>query len=202
MHARTQSDHRRSGFTLVELVAAISMLTTILVMTGTIFHLLLRSDKAAAQSFITERSISRLAVQFRDDIHHALTANLVEDPAQSKPVLELSNPPQMKLHYVVTQKGIARLTIDGDAVSAREDYQLPDCRIRFQVDDQDNPRLRSLIVERPGVVMTTKPQSPQPFRTLAIEASLDRFHSFAVDRSIEKPADAIDVQRPAKEGVR
>ena len=62
---------KRSGVSLIELLASIAMLTTLLVLTGTTFHLLFRADKSVSQSFVTERSISRLAVQFRDDVHQS-----------------------------------------------------------------------------------------------------------------------------------
>ena len=56
--------HRR-GVSLIEMVVVISMMTVVIGLVGMTFHLLLRSEKLVSQSFVTERTISRLAVQFR-----------------------------------------------------------------------------------------------------------------------------------------
>ena len=75
----------------------------------------------------------------------------------------------------MTKEGLARLTVEGDTITAREDYHLPDCRIRFEDGTDTDSQLRTLIIERPGAVLTKNAQASHPTRSLPIQAYLNRF---------------------------
>lgn len=186
-----RGSRKRTGASLIELLACIAILTSILVLAGTSYHLLLRADKTVSQSFVTERTISQLAIQFRDDVHRSASGVINVDSATEKAELQLGDADQIRVKYLITGNGLVRLVIDGDAITAREDYRLPDCRIRFSAGDETDSPLRMLIIERPGAVLTKSVQAVNPRHALTIQASLDRFASpRAVGASTVAPDEA------------
>ena len=119
----------RRGYTLVEMVVVISMLTMIISLAGMTFHLLLRTDKAVLQASVTERTISRLAILFREDVHRAETGVIDTQEEQTPQRLSLEVPGRDPVRYVVTEAGIVRLTLEHGAVIARDDFVLPECEV-------------------------------------------------------------------------
>jgi prepilin-type N-terminal cleavage/methylation domain-containing protein len=165
---------RRSGFTLIEMMVVISILTVMMSLVGMTFHLLLRTEKLVSQSFVTERAISRLAVQFRDDVHQAETGLLTSDANPGKYELALGDSRGIRVRYAATEKGLVRLSVDRDQVVSREDYRLPECQISISTGQGDEASLRTLIIERPGATIVQYEQRPRPLRSLRIEAHLHR----------------------------
>ena len=164
----------RRGFTLIELVVVMSMMMVILSLAGMTFHLLLRTEKVVSQSFVTERAISRLSVQFRDDVHRSERGELTGDIGNEKRELTLGDASGIRIRYAVTADGIARLLVDRDAVVARDDFRLPECHVSIAAEDIANLSLRTLVIERPGAMIVQKQQAPPPLRPLRIEAHLNR----------------------------
>ncbi|MEI8017920.1 MAG: prepilin-type N-terminal cleavage/methylation domain-containing protein, partial [Schlesneria sp.] len=119
--------YSRRGVSLIEMVVVISMLTVVIGLVGMTFHLLLRSEKLVTQSFVTERTISRLAIQFRDDVHQSETGVLTGGTENDKPTLTLGNTSGSQIRYLVTADGLVRLLETHDRVTARDDFRLPDC---------------------------------------------------------------------------
>ena len=193
--------HLRSGFSLIEVVTVISILTVMLTLTGITFHLLLKTDKVVAQSFITERGISRLSVQFRDDVHQAENGIVKNDPNTGTSDLVLENANGTRIHYSATPSGLSRLLVERDQVVSREDFRLPECQVSMSTGEGPQQSLRILRIERPGAVIVNKSNSiPVPRRSLRIEANLNRFSTTqtpSAPAGIESPstADTTETQQ-------
>ena len=175
MHGRVPiGRHNRRGVSLIEMVVVISMMTVVIGLVGMTFHLLLRSERAVSQSFLTERTISRLAIQFRDDVHQSNTGVLTGGSESKNPVLTLENPSGIQIRYVVTGDGVVRLVVTGDRVTARDDFRLPDCRSFISAGPDEESSLRRLVIERPGAVLVKKQLEAVPLRAMNIDAYLER----------------------------
>ena len=164
--------HRRRGVSLIEMVVVISMMTVVIALVGMTFHLLIRSEKMVSQSFLTERTISQLAVQFRDDVHRSETGVITGGSERDQPELVLGNANGIKIRYAVTADGLVRLIVTDCQVTARNDFRLPDCRVSFSSGPDDESSLRRLVIERPGAVLVKKHQESVPFRAMKIDAHL------------------------------
>ena len=115
---RAQSGtHKRRGVSLIEMLVVISMMTIVIGLVGMTFHLLLRSERLVAQSFVTERTISRLAIQFRDDVHQSEIGALSSGSESDKPVLTLANSSGTQIRYQVIADGLARVLVSNDQVT-------------------------------------------------------------------------------------
>ena len=174
---------KRTGFSLIELVAVISMMATVLALTATTFHLLLRSEKSVSQSFVTERAVSRLAVLFRDDVHQSESGVVTAKTDSTRCELALGDANGVRVRYVETKEGLARLIFDGDTMVARDDFRLTDCHVRITAGDDPGSFVRSLVIERPGAAIIKSAKAVAPLRKLEIQAYLNRL----VPRSSDEP---------------
>lgn len=165
---------RRSGVSLIEVLVVITILTLMITLTGTTFHLLLRTEKLVSQSFVTERSISQLAVQFRNDVHLFESGAVVSDTEAGASELVLGDANGAKIRYAASRAGLIRVQIDGERVVAREDYRLPECRVTLLSGPEADGSLLILVIERPGAMIVQKEHQPRPLRALRIEARLNR----------------------------
>ena len=172
---RAQSGtHKRRGVSLIEMLVVISMMTIVIGLVGMTFHLLLRSERLVAQSFVTERTISRLAIQFRDDVHQSETGVLTGGSENDKPALTLGNTSGNQIRYVVIAEGLVRLLETHDRVTARDDFRLPECHISIFAGSDGESSLRRLVIERPGAALVKKHQEAVPLRAMQIDAYLTR----------------------------
>ncbi len=170
----------RRGVSLIELLIVISIMGTVFILSGVTFHLLLRSEKVVAQSFVTERSISRLAVQFREDVHRSKSGTVVASTTGTAFEMILADANRFCARYVITKDGLARLLVEQDLVTAREDFRLPDCRVEFGSGTEADPFVKTLVIARPSAAPSRNSEVPRPFRPLEIQAHLNRF-SRAID---------------------
>ncbi len=150
------------------------MLSVVLSLTGMTFYLLMRSERLVTQSFVTERTISRLAVLFRDDVHQSETGTVIE-PTEALPnELALETASGIRVRYRVTKQGVARLLLEQDEIVSRDDFRLPECNVQIAAEDQSALGLRILEIKRPTTTVTKNSHAPRPLRTLAIQAYLNR----------------------------
>ena len=163
---------RLRGFSLIELIVVMSMMMIILSLTGMSFHLLTRTERAVAQSFVTERAISRLAVQFRDDVHRSNEGTISSNVENAIGELNLRDSRGIQVRYLAASEIITRFLIKNDKIVSRDDFRLPECRVSIAAGDQAESKLRRLVIERPGAVLIQKQQVNPPLRQLNIEAYL------------------------------
>jgi|GEM_PF-3966972 len=192
-----QRRQRRTGASLIELVTAIAMITVILSLTGMTLHRLLRVEQVTSQSFVTERSISRLAIQFREDVHRSQSGTLSPSTDHQSTELSLINNIGERIRYVVSARGVTRLVQEGNKTISREDYTLPECRISLSEGSESMSAMRSVIIERPSAIATSSPSAPKPLRALKIHAVLNQQSS---ELGVSSEPDHADANRPEVEG--
>ncbi len=166
--------HTRRGVSLIEMVVVISMLTVVIGLVGMTFHLLMRSEKLVSQSFVTERTISRLAIQFRDDVHQSETGVLSNGSESDEPALTLATGSGIQIRYLINSDRLARLVVTHDQITARDDFRLPDCQISVSSGEDRESSLRRLEIKRPGAVLVKNHQEAAPLKALKIDAHLKR----------------------------
>jgi prepilin-type N-terminal cleavage/methylation domain-containing protein len=169
---RSDPSPARRGVSLIEMVVVISMLTVMISLAGMTFHLLLQSEKQVTQSFVTERVVSQLAVQFRDDAHQSTSAAVTTDPDSATSKMEFGRSSGTWCRYLSTAEGVTRLLLKDESVVSREDYRLPDCLISFAAGEGTGTSIRTLLIDRPGIRLVKKERMPSPRRLLRIDAHL------------------------------
>ena len=173
----------RSGVSLIEVMVVITFLTLLMSLTGMTFHLLFRSEKLVTQSFVTERAISQLSIQFRNDVHLSESGVVTSDSAAETAELLLSLPDGLTIHYLAKRAALIRLQKEGERIVTREDYRLTDCRPVLLAGPDSDVSLRTLLIARPGATIVQKEHQPLPLRSLRIEARLNRLSGNRSTRS-------------------
>ena len=179
-----QTPQAQKGFTLIELMVVIAIISVIFSLVGAVFQRLFLSEQSAMRAALVEQTVSRLADQFRRDIHAATFAEIDTQREGATGSLGLfeANRDQPAIVYVVLTDEVIREQRAADAtVSHREVFRLPECRISFatQVTEAEVSFIR-LAIARQHSTITPQPQATRPYRTLAVEAALGR------DRVIRK----------------
>ena len=187
----------RRGVSLIELMVVISIVTVLFGMVGVVFHRLFLAEQVAMRAALTERTVSRLAVQFRGDVH-ASTVAMPEVQDGTTRTFKLLH---SQLMWVMEFPAIVYTARDGEVLREqfgadgkllnREVYRLPECRVSFPNQTENlHAVLISLAIERQGSTVTPQPQAVRPYRTLVIEAFLSRDDYLALGLSIH-PAEPV-----------
>lgn len=192
----------RRGVSLIELMVVIAIITALFSMVGVVFHRLFLSEQVAMRAALTERTVSRLADQFRRDVHAATAAQPeVDDGITRTFKLMQSETEWVKdfptIVYSAREGEVIREQFGADEKPlSREVYRLPECRVSFpnQTEDVDGVMI-SLAIERQGSTITPQPQATRPWRSLVIEAFLSRDHLLALGLAIST---AEDVKEESK----
>ncbi|MCC7084821.1 MAG: prepilin-type N-terminal cleavage/methylation domain-containing protein [Pirellulales bacterium] len=134
----------RRAYTLIEMVIVITLVTLVLATVAALLGSVMRSNRAALSHRDWIRSVQRLAMQFRDDVHAARSAR----PADGK--LSLSLPNGETVVYAATDESIQRTVESDDIVAQRDSFDLPSAAIaRFEVVPSGDGHLASLLVTYP-----------------------------------------------------
>lgn len=187
----------RRGASLIELMVVVSIITILFSMVGVVFHRLFLSEQLAMRAALTERTVSRLADQFRRDVHSATTATFIENEAglasslvlmSSRDTVAGASTPANVVYSIHKGDVLRELIADGKATS-REFYRLPECQMRLATStDEAKVEMVSLAIERQGSTVTPQPQAARPRRSLAIEAALGRDDKFETASATKSPA--------------
>ena len=201
---RPDRSSRRRGFSLIELMVVIAIVSVIFSLVGAVFQRLFLSEQSALRAALIERTVSRLSEQFRRDVHVAtdatrdgslqaetttLSLSRLSDTS-GKNALEASAIPPGSVVYVLRPNEVIREQRAADAkVTQREVYRLPDCRVSFpEPTEADGVPFVSLAIERQYSTITPQPQSARPYRTLVVEAALARDITLATSLTAKQPA--------------
>ena len=116
-----------AGFSLIEMVLAISAVAIVLGLCAGLLHVLLRLDRTGRDHLVETATVGRLARQFRLDVHaaHAAKAGGGDDPAAK---LELVLTDDRTVVYEARPHALTRVENQGAIVQRRETYSLPFCR--------------------------------------------------------------------------
>lgn len=172
----------RQGASLIELLVVIAMISTVLLVTGPLFHRMFLADQVSARAALMEITTSRLAIQFRHDVHAARTATRIVDAATGQQSLELRSESSPPIVYLSETSRVRRNVMGSEGPTSRETYRLPNCRIEFlapevtAADDKNDvakPQLVTVVVERPHTPLSGS-SLPARSRALTLEAELGR----------------------------
>jgi prepilin-type N-terminal cleavage/methylation domain-containing protein len=179
----------RRGFTLVELIVAMSIFAVILPLSGWMIYVLLRAQTASAVSLVDAMALSRFARSFRSDVHGSQTAKIETNPlgAHERVVLELG--PLRTVTYAAHNAGvIVRTAKSGEKVERREEFWLAGTQTRFER-EADAATLSAVHSPRTFTI-SGSPATTATIPIIRIEAVIGR------DRRLERPATATSVEPP------
>ncbi len=116
----------RNGWTLIEVVAALTVATAMFGLVFTLIHGFFRLERRSREDLQSRSSLARLAGQFRDDVHAAQTLSALPGPGSAAPASwDLRLDGDRKVEYRVAEEGLDRVERVGDRVQRRELYRLP-----------------------------------------------------------------------------
>ena len=155
----------RSGYSLGELVACMSVATVLLALAMGAVHRTMRLESAFQDSADLHRVSLRLSRQFRHDVHRAESAELsaIDEEVAT---LELSIPGESKFVYTIDGARVLRTQNNGD----QDSFQVFDFPAGFQprfVEAESN--LLELEVSNPAVRIDARPKT-----VLHVRAALGR----------------------------
>jgi prepilin-type N-terminal cleavage/methylation domain-containing protein len=179
----------RRGFTLVELIVAMSIFAVILPLSGWMVYVLLRAQTASADSLVDAMALSRFARSFRSDVHVALSAKIETNPlgAHDRVVLKLDS--LRTVMYAVHNAGsIERIAKSGERVERREEFWLAGTQTRFEM-EADAATLSAVHSPR-AVTSHGGPATTATIPIIRIECVIAR------DRLLERPWTASRVEPP------
>lgn len=146
---RSANGMNRAGFTLIEMVAVMGVTAFILVSTAVTISSLQRLNRKLRDDIPANARVSRLALQFRTDVHSAREMTL-EKNALGRSVLRLTVEPDRVMEYRTEQGQISRVARGGPQPEHQETFQLPHgSQVELSM-EEDSKSLVSLTIRRPA----------------------------------------------------
>jgi prepilin-type N-terminal cleavage/methylation domain-containing protein len=146
----------RRGYSLIELVVVMTIATVIVGLAAAMLHLLLQTERNGRQQMHCSAALSRLADQFRSDVHAAARqlpatpfaaqgrATGDADPAGWTFELEAGR----NVQYRAQAGQIERVETLGGQIERRESYALPpDATVAIATPEDAKPPVATLIVK-------------------------------------------------------
>jgi prepilin-type N-terminal cleavage/methylation domain-containing protein len=170
--------HRRSpprpGYTLIEMLAVISLLSAVFLMVAQLLFGLMQAEQASTRDAVFDRRLADLALQWRSDLY-AAAAVTMDDGGQR---LDCIAPGGQSVRYVVAEDAIVR-TAEGPPAH-RELYRLPGTQPAFRRGG-DEARTLELVIDRSLPQLTYTPTADVRAGQLVLRATL-RPPAAATDR--------------------
>ena len=168
----------RRGFSLLEMLVAVTVGSVLMGIGVAILTLLLRLDRTGREHAHRAVVLGRLAEQFRDDVHAALRPMPAGTDHRAPWRLDLG--PDRTVSYRITPESVERdETAPGKPVR-HESYPLPEgCAARVSLSADRTAQVASLIVAPAG---TPSPTSHQ----LRVDAVLGRDRRFVKSKTGEQ----------------
>ena len=136
---------KRAGWTLVELMVVIALMTLLLSTSAILLTSLFRSQQSLANGLENQSIRARLGVQLRSDAHGATSAKC-DSPQSCDFVL----PSGEIVHYEMIEAALHRELRKADAVTQRETYPLAHGQATFSLDEsRELPLVRLSIQDEP-----------------------------------------------------
>ena len=164
----------RQGKTIIELLVVITVLGAMITPMGRLLHTMMRSEREGAHALAAGASGSRLAREFRSDVHAAREMDLLasEDGPGD---LKLIHSDERVVTYVPGDGRIRRIVTRGDKTLSRDSFRLSPGTSHFEI--LSEPRRVMLIHERHPAA--AHPQESAGTNVLRVEAVPGRDYRFA-----------------------
>jgi hypothetical protein len=160
----------RRGITIIETIVLMTALAAILGLCVLMLQLLMKLDGESRTRLERANSFTRLAEQFRADVHAASTARLVDKPDAKNGVLRIERAPDRSVEYSVKGEGtIVRIESKHGKTERHERYELPGCGLtRLAIEKDDSREFAALRVNLRSFQAPTDP--PRVAQVLALVA--------------------------------
>jgi prepilin-type N-terminal cleavage/methylation domain-containing protein len=158
---------RRSGFTLIEMLAVIATTGALMAVAVGILHLLLRTERVARDERRRQTAIARLADQFRRDVHAATQFAPLEgsEGEAHGGGWQFDLGENRTVRYVAQPGELVRRQREGDDLVHRESYVLPDdAAVAIEPAGESAPGIVRLCV----VPEATHPRPAIPYATCVV----------------------------------
>ncbi len=162
---RTSGAGRRRGISIIEVMVMMTAVAVMLGMCVIILQLAMKLETDGRGRFERATTLSRLARQFRADVHEARKAEILSPDPKQAPVLRIEAGSGRSVDYQVKREGeVARAeTANGNFVS-RESFQIPQTgAVRMELREIDGRRFAVLVVDT-----LTRKNRTDPVRSLEI----------------------------------
>lgn len=137
--------HRR-GFSLVELLATITVLTILLGLCAGLIRVLLKLDQSSRDALAVAADSNRLARDFRDDAHSATSS---PPPKPSSDRLTWTTADDSEVVYTVRPRDLLREVSRAGKVQHRELYRRPArSSVQFEANLEGTVSLISIVIHR------------------------------------------------------
>lgn len=164
---------KRDAFTLIEMLIAVSVMMTMMGIAFGLLSALLRAERSGIAHVVRLTTVSRLARQFRSDIHAATDLQLpTADP--TKPLLQITAGDQRQIQYEIQPQGLLR-TETGSArpIPSRDLMRLKGTRFHVE-ESATSPRIVTLIIETPEASPADPRRPSGNSREVRVEAVVGR----------------------------
>jgi prepilin-type N-terminal cleavage/methylation domain-containing protein len=137
---------QRRGYSLVECLVAISLMSTTLGVVAITLHSLRRQDASLRQDLEQAREFHRFVQRWRDDVHGARAASNGDgrQAENSNAVLRLTMNSTETIEYTFEQEQVLRTHRVGNKIRHRDSFGLPDAASCRWIIERDRaiPRVR------------------------------------------------------------
>ena len=154
------------GYSLIECVVVISLISVVMVFVGRTLHGLFQAEQASARDLVLDRRLADLAIRFRNDVH-AADSFIIADRGSR---LECHGMAAQDVSYTISSRGIERTVNDS---SARDTFELLGCRAEFRT--SDDQAAVELSVARPMPQLGYTPSAAGTPRVIVVRAAPRRF---------------------------
>ena len=159
---------RRTGFTLIEMLAAMAVASVLMTLATLTIALLIRSERTGGESLVAAQAGQRFERRFRNDVHTA-TAATVDTKTPGRPLLTLTAEKQPTITWTQVEGGLRRTV--ASQPSHVDTFRLSASNILFSLESTGPPRRRRQLVTVtaiPEIVAEPHPRDAWPTRLTAV----------------------------------
>ena len=147
--ARRARRAARRGFSLVEAIVAMVVGSTIFGISVELLALATRETSTGRDQSLSTATLSRLAEQFRGDVHAAEAVSQAKK-GDGQILWTLKMPEDKRVEYEPRADGLRRTEYRGDKVHARDAFALRADGIRLELKPTEKPDEATLLIKRDG----------------------------------------------------